>query len=240
MKKKTFWAMAVLVGLLVGCDRSGPAGDPKEKVLEGWNNYRMGEFSLAIRAFESVTQNNGADPEIRFQALYGLATTWNLRRPDEDAKKATQYYNQILKLAPQSDWAAWSLLALARMKHLVPVGTEPDVPKLYQAYQAVIDRFPNHIAAQEALVYQQSLLISTFQPKDAEKALGILEKFVTTHPESYFLSSAYGLIATCNETLNRPEGKLQALIRQLETQKVDPTNPFFENASSYWVIATVA
>jgi len=240
MKKKPFLVAAVLGAALIGCDRGGPAGEPREKVLEGWTNYRMGEFSLAIRDFETVEKDPGANPEVRLQALYGLATTWNLRRPDEDVKKATPYYKQVINLAPQSDWAAWSLLALARMKHLVPVGTEPDVPKLYQAYQGVIDKFPKHTAGEEALVFQQSLLVSTFKPEDAQKALAILDKFVTTHPQSYFLSSAYGLMSYCHDTLGEPEKKLHDLIRQLETQKVDPTNPFFENAGAYWAIATVA
>jgi tetratricopeptide (TPR) repeat protein len=232
--------LLVLTLLPAGCRQESKMVNPKEKIAEGWDYYRVGEFYSAVKAFETVAKDPKVKQADQLEALYGLATTWNLRRPGQDPVKAQHYYRQVLKIDPKSDLAAWSLLALARMQHLVPVGEEPDYKKVKQAYQEVIDQFPNHLAADEALIYQQSILVSTFEKEDTFQAVRTLEKFIQTHPNSYYLSSAYSLLATCFNTLHMPEKKLQAMIKQLETLKIDPTNPFNDNAAAIWLIATVA
>jgi len=141
---------------LTGCVHKAAVGTPAEQLATAWSDYRLGEFSSAQVGFEGVVAGAKPGSGPHLQGLYGLATTWNLRRPGEDTGKAATLYRELLRLAPTNDLAAWSQLALARLQHLVPVGEEPDYPAVRKAYQEVIDRFPQHLAGEEAFIYQQS------------------------------------------------------------------------------------
>ena len=234
--------LRVLAGLclLAGCARQAQVTDPDAVLRSGWDHYRLGEFDGAIKDFEGVLAAVPAQEPRRPMALYGLACTWNLRRPGQDPTRAAQHYQQIVDEAPTSDLAAWSLLALARMKHLVPVGDEPNYDEVRQAYQAVIDRFPTHPAAEEAFIYQQATYVAAITPETARHAMTNLETFVRTHLSSGFLSAAYSVMAIASQTLNDPEQRLQCELKAYETAEVDPSNPFIDNAWRYWTIATVA
>jgi len=235
-------AVAVWLCLLAGGCRPQAAANPAQQVRVGWERYRMGEFNQAVEAFESVlaaTASKPTDP-LHIQALYGLATAWNLRRPGEDPARAAELYRKVVELAPASDEAAWSMLGLARMKHLVPVGQEPDYPAVRKAYQGVIDRFGDHLAAQEAFLYQQSTLVATLNGNDARQALSALGEYIRAHPKSQFLSPLYGLVAECHEILKQPRQRLDASIKALETREIDPTNPNMDNTGTYWSLATLA
>ncbi|MCE9614608.1 MAG: tetratricopeptide repeat protein [Lentisphaerae bacterium] len=211
-------------------------------VEAGWTHYRLGEFDSAVRAFDrALAAKPPADPQ-HLLALYGLATTWNLRTPlgDQDKTRARHYYEDIVTRAPQSDLAAWSMLALARLQHVVPVGEEPDYEAVRAAYDAVIDRFPEHLAGQEAFIYRQATLIQTLQTGPTSQAVTALHAFIDRHPKSGFLSGAYSLLASGYETLHEPEHQLEAELKALDSMEFDPTNPKFENSGAYWKIATIA
>ncbi len=234
-----FSTVVVLAGLvfLPACAKKQTAEDPKDLIAKGWNEYTLSEFGRAIAKFEAAV--NSPQPEEKWMALYGLATTWNLRRPGEDLEKATEIYRQIIREAPDHDLAAWSLLALARMKHLVPVGQDPDLREVCKAYQEVIDRFPNHLAAKEAFIYQCSVLVSSLDHNDAKQALSVLGEY-TKNPTNTFIGPAYSLMAVAYTTLGNQEQRLQAEILSLNNTEVDPTNPFTEFSWPYWNIATIA
>lgn len=199
----------------------------------------LGEYNRAIRRFEAVAQTAPEKSELHLHALYGLGTTWNLRRPGEDPDKAREYYRQIIALAPQSDLAAWALLALARMKHLVPVGQEPDYAEVRRAYEEVMDRYPGHLAAEEAFLYWAATYLATLRPDDTERALARLQEFVRDRSHK-FIGPAYSLMAVGYQNLGCGEERLRAELASLETTEVDPANPFTEFAWQYWNIATIA
>ena len=137
--------------------------------------------------------------------------------------------------------AAWSLLALARMQHLVPVGQEPDYPAVRKAYQAVIDRFPFHLAGEEAFIYQQATLLMSPEDREAaQSALEALRAFVVAHGDSRFLSSAYRLMGVACRTLGLPDDAVASMIKSLETTEVDASNPNQEFSGTYWSIAAMA
>jgi tetratricopeptide (TPR) repeat protein len=228
--------------LAAGCARHRAETTPAETVANAWRAFRLGEFDTAQRQFETaIATAPEADP-LHPAALYGLATTCALRTPvgAQDRDRSRAAYRRVPDLAPESDLAAWSLLGLARMRHLVPVGEEPDTPAVRAAYREVIDRFPNHPAADEAFVYLQSTLVATLDPADARRAAEALEAFTAAHPDSGFVSAAYGLLASCRETLKEPEARLNAEVRSLETQESDPSNPKQDNSWPYWKIAVIA
>jgi len=229
--------LIILVTATAGCGGEKASSDPATALTSGWGNYRVGEYSGAIKDFEiALSQGDAAQKR---QALYALATTWNLRRPDEDPAKARGLYQQLIK-GQKDDLSAWSLLALARMDHLVPIGQVPDFAQVRRAYQAVIDEYPGHPAAQEAFVFQQSTWVATLKTDDAKSCLQSLQKFLVDHPESRYRSSVYGLMAACYRTLKQPDERLQSEIMALETREVDVSNPNLDSSSNYWLIATTA
>jgi tetratricopeptide (TPR) repeat protein len=220
--------LAVVSGLLPAGAR---ASDP---VRDAWDAYRLGEFDRAVRLFQEGGRTNPA-------AGYGLATTWAWRRPKEDRLRAEKLYREVIALAPESEWAIWSWLGLARLLHVVPVGQEPDYPKVRAAYQAVIDRFPRHPAGVEALLQQQATLVATLEPADAAAAYRRLGEFLAEQPESPYRSAAHALRADCLATLGRPVERLAESIRAWETREIDPSNPRgAEMGWTYWRLATLA
>lgn len=242
---KTFRVQMIFAVLLVlyiggGCARKQATGNADELVKEGWSNYRLGEFDRAIAQFDSATQVAAADSPAYLQALYGLGTTWNLRRPGNDPDKARQYFEEILKRDPQGELVPWTLLALARMQHLVPVGEDPNYDEVRKAYQEIMDRYPGHLAAKESLIYLNATLLATLQEKEIRQAVAALEKFVAENPTGEFVNPAYSLLAVAYMTLKEPDKRLQAEIKALETTEVDPANPFTEFGWAYWNIAAIA
>ena len=240
----TFLSRAALASVLVclaaaGCGPS-TAVDPAEQIQIGWNRYRVGEYGDAAAGFESARHATPADNPLHARALYGLATTWNLRRPGEDCALASRLYRQVLDMAPGSDEAAWSLPALARIKHLPPTGQEPDLAGVRAAYQEVIDRFPDHVAGHEAFMHQQATLVASFKPEVARQVITNVEAFIQKHPDSPFQSALYSLIGTCHFILNEPEKRLAAEVKAYETFELDPTNPNQDKTGVYWGLACLA
>ena len=238
--------LIAVVGALVlaaGCRVQESSTAPSALVREGWSAFRLGDYKLALARFEAAERRAGPDRESRLQALYGQAVAWDLRQPVPSQRDdlAATLYRQVLAEEPQSDQAAWSSLALARMTHLVPVGEEPDFQQVQAAYQRVIDAYPRHLAGQEALIYQQSTLVQSLDPILTTQAVARLRAFLTEQPEGKFASAAYNLLAQAYETLGRYDDQLDARLKELETLEVDPASPAASDFSwRYWQLATTA
>ena len=114
----TLAVVAATLVLCAGCGagRGGGVESSGERLARGWDRYRLGEFSLALKEFEAAAQGVAPGSSNHLAALYAQATTWNLRRPDADKARAERLYREVIALAPTNDLAAWSWLALARMK----------------------------------------------------------------------------------------------------------------------------
>lgn len=240
MTKTTSALLALFLLIVCGCTSEQPQASPAALIASAWNNYRAGVFDSATREFETALARSPQDSDENLQALYGLAVSWHLRSPGEDRAKAELLYQQLVQRAPKHDLAAWSLLALARLKHVVPVDQKSDHSAVRKAYQECIDRFPGHVAAEEAFIYQQSTHVITLDVAETELARAALEKFVAEKPKSRFLGSAYQLLSKCYETLRQPRKQLAARIKSAESEEFDPENPEPERSKTYWDIATIA
>ena len=234
----------LLAGLLAGglsacAKKADRAGDAAALIGDGWTAYRLSEFQNAALAFEGARA--GAEPgsDEWAMATYGLATTWDLRRPGENPKLATELYREILAAAPEGPMAPWTELALARQQHLVPVGQEPDYAAVNKAYQHIMEKFPGHLAAKEAFLYLQSIQLAKLEPKTSREAAAKLLDFATREQKE-FLSPAWSLLAVAYNTLNEQEQRLHAEKTSFETTEVDPSDPFIEFAWAYWNLATIA
>ena len=240
MKKTALLTGLCLVFCLLGCAKHQETGRPETLILSGWDNYRLGEFSLATRDFEAAMKKAPQGEPEHLGALYGLATTWNLRRPGEEPDRAAQLFRQVIALAPTNDLAASSLLALARMKALPAAGEAPELNAQVLAYQQVIDRFPFHSAGEEAFLFQQAARLETPDVDRTREVLAALERFIETHPKSPWLSSAYGLVAHCCTVLNLPDKRFAAILKASKAAEIDPLNPMQDLSAVYWQLATVA
>ncbi|NCC50606.1 MAG: tetratricopeptide repeat protein [Spartobacteria bacterium] len=234
-------AMVVLLAVgFCGCAGVKQDKDAATLLKEGWESYQLGEFKLAIRLFEQAREITPENDPLYPDILYGLATTWNLRRPNQDPALAEGYYNRLLELAPESELAAWTMLGLARMKHLVPVGEDPDYEQVRQGYYNVIETYPDHLAADEAFLYLQASYVQDLEKTSAQKVVDQVTKFIEQNPDSKFISPCYSILSTCYEVLDEPEKRLDAELKAHETAEVDPTNPFQDNSWRYWMLATLA
>ncbi|OQA29557.1 MAG: hypothetical protein BWY59_00220 [Verrucomicrobia bacterium ADurb.Bin345] len=238
---RTAAVLAALAGacLLSSCARTAFVMESDDPLESAWNDYTLGEFDRAVEKFGALRAGAAAGDDTWCEATYGLATTWNLRRPGEDPAAARVLYEELIATAPAHDLTAWSRLALARMKHLVPVGEDPDYNEVRRAYREVMTMHPGHLAAQEAFLYLNSTLISSLEPAQTKQALEALERAVAD-PSYQFTGPAWSLIAVGSHTLGDMERRLYAEEMSLKTTEVDPTNPFTEYAWQYWNLATIA
>ena len=237
-------AAPLLAGLfafgLAACKRqAGQTGDAATLIGDGWTAYRLSEFQNATLAFEAARTRAARGSDDWAMATYGLATTWDLRRPGEDPKLATQFYQEILAAAPESPMIPWTELALARQLHLVPVGQEPDYNAVNKAYRHIMETFPGHLAAKEAFLYLQSIQLAQLKPESTRAANAQLSEFVAREKKE-FLSPAWSLLAVGYHTLGDQEQRLAAEKNSFETTEVDPSDPFLEFAWAYWNLATIA
>jgi len=214
---------------------------PLDEISSAWLQFRMGEYNQAIKRFQMVLDGVPENSPERIQALYGLACThWLKQLPYGDKATAAELFNEIITKSPDSEYAAWSTLALVRMQHIVISGTTPDYPVVRKLYQQVYDKYPKHTAGHEAFIYMIGTYLAAFTKEDAEYAKGKLDEFIKDNPNSPFISSAWGLYARACQNLNLKQERLDAMLKELEKREIDPRNPFMDNSSAYWAIASVA
>ena len=215
--------------------------DSGAKIAEAWSEFRMGEYRKAIEIFSSVAQHPETSKKHRLAALYGLACSHWQKLPDADKPRAIRIFNQIIEESPDSEYAAWSGLALIRIDHIVPAGEKPDYPALRARYLALFQKFPKFTAGHEGFIYMAATYVASMQNEDElRKGLEILEDFIQKHPDSPFISSAWSLKAKACELLGRPVEMMDAMIKALETIELDPTNPRMDDAGRFWSIAVAA
>ena len=232
--------LALGCGGLAGCTGPGEKVVPEAQIRTGWDEYRLGNFAQAHDAFQSALRHTPKTNATHLAALYGLATTWNMRRPNEDDVLAEKLYRKLIALAPTNDLAAWSWLALARMKAAPVEGESADLQQQVDAYQDVIDRFPFHSAGEEAFLYQQAARLDEPDEGRARTVLRAMEAFLATHPLSPWRATAYGLCAHCCDVLGLGDKRLQAVFNTWRASEIDPANPVQDRSWTYWQIATVA
>ena len=227
------------LGLAACKPQAGQTGDAATLIGDGWTAYRLSEFQNSTLAFEAARTRAAHGSDDWAMATYGLATTWDLRRPGEDPQKAAELYREILAAAPNSPMAPWTELALARQKHLVPVGQEPDYAAVNQAYEHIMSKYPGHLAAKEAFLYLQSIQLARLEPESTRAAIAALLQFVGREKKE-FLSPAWSLLAVGYHTLGEQENRFEAEQKSFETTEVDPSDPYLEFGWAYWNLATIA
>jgi tetratricopeptide (TPR) repeat protein len=231
------------VALLGGGCSGGALHEPGDPVAAGWEWFRSGEFGLAEKAFARAEQAAGTDVPKRVEALYGQAVTWHLRRPGENAARAAELYREVMTTAPTHDLAGWSALGLARLPESFPPGKEPPRDERLRGYQAVVDGFPNHPAAEESFLMQQGLrLAEPASEAEPHAVLAQLDAYRAAHTNSPNIVTLWSLTEQAATWLGLPDRRLEAIFQQWRTASVDPanTNAVSDLSLTYWRIATLA
>lgn len=232
--------MAGVILGTAGCRKDAAKAQPEALIKSGWNNYRLGEFGLAVRDFEAARTHAGRGSSSSLGALYGLAVTWDLRRPDQDPVKAEALFREVIETAPASPLAAWSMLDLANMKCLPVDGARPDVAAQVKAYGEVVARYPGTPAGEEAFLMLQAARLAVPGTNSTQAILDDLQAFAASHGQSPWLSTTYTLMAQCGWILERPQERLTAFMQAWKSTEIDPANPLQDLSWTYWQIATIA
>ncbi|HEY5742958.1 MAG TPA: tetratricopeptide repeat protein [Terrimicrobiaceae bacterium] len=229
-----------LIGALFVLQACGPqkmTTSPEEAILEGWKEYRLSEFNLALKRFESVRVSQPAGSKYYLQALYGEGSCWNHRRDGRDIAKAIAAYRAVIEEGPQSPLAPWCALDIVRTRHLAPADQSIDYPRLIQDYADVYARYPETPAGEEAFLYETNLSLPSADSANARRILESVEKFLTSHPNTPFLSQFYTAIAESYRRLDEPDLRIQYMIKALAAREVDPISPVDDRSTAYWTIA---
>lgn len=244
------WLRVPAVGLAVAaalwpaaCSKQAELPDQDVEILieNGWSAYRIGEFQDAAKAFEAVRLVAEEGSREWAMGTYGLGITWDLKRPGENPKLATQLFTELLKKAPEDDMIPWTELALARQLHLVPVGQEPDYDAVNKAYRHIVETYPGHLAAKEAFLYLESIQLSLLEPATSKASADRLLKFIEENKDNLeFVGPAYSLLSVAYVTLDDQESRLFVEEQAFEFTETDPTDPSVEFAWAYWNLGTIA
>lgn len=230
----------VAAGLLLSGCAPPHAMAPATTLERGWDLYRAGEYQQALTAFDRVARQAAPTSTLQLAAWYGIASTWNLRRPDEQPARARTWYRRIITTAPSHEYAAWSLLALARMQHLASSVSNGVDAAVLRAYQAVGDAFPGHPAADEAFLHQQACKIATFDTNLVQQALHAIRGYLRPSVTTALASALYDLESYSWRLCHEPARQLAMEIAACAARERDPANPYMDNSYQYWHIATTA
>jgi len=234
--------LMVLLACTAGCRQAekSKAGTAEERLGLAWQALRLTEYRTAVSQFEAVAEVAVPGSETHLQAIYGQGCTWWLRQEGAKPDKARALFEQVIALAAESEMAGWSRLALARMLHLVPVGTEVDYPAVRAAYQQVIDASPDHPAAAEAFLYQQATHLIDGGEEGARTALGNLRERLSEDPDDPFAGALLRLSSECCKALGDVDGELAELLIAHRVGVTAPDALDADHSNTYWQIATIA
>ena len=65
-------------------------------------------------------------------------------------------------------------------------------------------------------------------------------QFLSSHPETPYLSQFYELLAECYRKIDDPDQRIQYLIKALDARPIDPASPTDDRSTAYWNIAYAA
>jgi tetratricopeptide (TPR) repeat protein len=117
-----FWKLVLpllALSFAPGCEEPDHApDDPRQAVVYGWDAMSSADYERAEAAFRKAQKRAAADSEEQKQAIFGLANSFQHRKPVSDYAEAEKYYSQLLEKDAGHELGGWSALAIARMHHL--------------------------------------------------------------------------------------------------------------------------
>lgn len=246
---------ALLAILLTGCEQKKFSEDPHEVLKLGWQQLSSAEYDSAEEAFQHASAHAAAGSRDFLMARFGLANTFQNRKPVHDYDAATAVYKEIVVADKGGEVGSWSALAIVRMQHLrlyevghrasgdadstLPADSELDV--IRKAYETVAADFPGTDAADEANMFAGASYIEEVSPESIDRGIAYLRTWLQSHPNSRYVGHAWGLISSGYEieAPKKPElwsAMLDALLEQVKLKNPEKVNV----SADYYRVARVA
>lgn len=194
---------AVMTGCTVAVKLSPSEAD--RFCREGWNTFSRGLFTAAEKNFRTVTLGApGTSGETIASAYYGLGMIYNFG-DKIDRAQARHFYEKAAD-TKTTDSAAWALLALARLKEVVPMGQTPDYDGARKGYRDLTARFPKHPAAEEAFLHLMTTYLITYRVDDVKVALTEIEQYLAANPDTPYKERLYDILSTAYNNISMTLG----------------------------------
>lgn len=240
-------ALCVLLAAAVlgpaACRTKSDQTDQSLLLNSGWENYRLGEFDIAIANFSLLAGlARDHDQNLYSEALYGEASCWHNRRDNRNIEKAAALYDRVIQTVPGHELASWASLAKVRLLHLGRADVQPDYDTLAKNYLEVYKTFPETRAGQEAYLHYCSVKAfnAANDPRIAAEMLSDITVYLKQHPDSFVNRFLYTHISNCHHGLGNYQEHLRWAVKAFDSRIIDQTNPNLNNSNGYWSLARIA
>ena len=243
------WRGGALVAVLLavvfcaGCGGKKVEAESSDDAFQtGWINYRLLDWTRAMRCFEMSVALATNDTQ-RMRGLYSQADVWNFATQGRSADRAVGLYKRVVEEDTEGVWAPWAALALARMEHTKASPELPEIKVLEEAYGKVIDNYPGHVAADEAFMHLQHARLVRGEDETIAKAIAETEAWVEARKDSVFLPTGYGVMAHGHMLQGRGKEYIDALVAAVELSLQQQQNsmlPPTDQVGNYFRIGMAA
>lgn len=185
-------------------------------------------FDTAYNLFIDLQeQAEPAGSELWLKATLGLALSAQSKTPatSDALGEAQTQYEALIDAAPQSRYAARSLINLGRIAEVRDFGGDVvDLDTARGYYRQVFERWPGQTIADEAaLRYADTYFQSFDDPDAAAKGAGFLESWIEGHDDRPMASIIWEVIATVkHDQLKDYAGALEAFVKADELGLAEP------------------
>jgi len=229
----------LLVGMLAGCPGETVSDTPETLVAEGWRQYELTEYDDAVELFSTAADKAEPGSDIQLKALWSLGVTWDYRRPGNDSAIARQCFEKILAINPESSWAGWAALSLVRMRHVQATMENLPFEDLLPLYDSVIETYPDHPAAQEAMMFKAETQFVIEGDANVQGAIETLEKLLATYPDTPWKGYVYRFLAGGYERTKQYDKMVQTTEKQVLYFQ-DSKGFLFDKPREYYRLAACA
>jgi tetratricopeptide (TPR) repeat protein len=205
-----------------------------QQLLDSLNYNDAGKLYLPL--LERLPEDDAHWPEVAFAYANCL---WHQTPPNAAAvDEATALFGRIAETLPDTDWAAASLLSIARIEML------RDFPGDQENPQAAIPILERLIAEQTGLIRHEAVIrlsechrMALYDWDSIETSLTVLRDWLARHPDNPLAALMWQQIAM-SELLDfkRPEAALDALIQAEVIGFADPSR----KGQLLWLMAELA
>jgi tetratricopeptide (TPR) repeat protein len=229
-RRRAVGGVAVLVACFVLCGPAAAQDPSDERLDEAIRELTYFNFSVAYDIFAELRDDLAdASPSRQRKVTMGLALAAQNKTPATEAAlaEAQSLYEQLVREAPESEFAARALIQLGRIAEVRDFGgDEIDLPTARGYYERVFNTWLDEpIADEAALRYADTY----FQQFDDLEAVAEGERFLTAwierREDSALASAMWEVLATVRQDLlDDPEGALEAFTKVDQLGLTDPNS----------------
>lgn len=185
-------------------------------------------FDTAYSLFTDLQeQSEPAGSELWLKATLGVALSAQSKTPatSDALGEAQEQYEALIDTAPESRYAARSLMSLGRIAEVRDFGGDVvDLDTARGYYRQVFERWPDQTIADEAALRYADTYFQRFDdPKAVAEGMSFLESWVEGHDDRPMASVIWEVIATVkHDQLKDYAGALEAFLKADELGLAEP------------------